>query len=73
MERVPADVLVVVILATPEELSPTEPRDVVPSLKVTDPTGITPVAEVTEAEYVTDCPYVEGFSVEVTAGVVVAS
>lgn len=54
MERVPAEVLVVVRVATPEALRPTEPREVVPSSKVMDPIGITLVAEVTEAEYVTD-------------------
>ena len=73
MERAPADVFVVLNVATPAPFRLTFPSVALPSLNATAPLGVTPVAEVTDAEYVTDCPYVEGFSEEVTVEVVVAS
>lgn len=72
MESVPEGVFVVVNVPTPELFSATEPMFVAPLLNVMLPFGV-PKAEVTEAEYVTDWPYIEGLSDVVTAEVVVAS
>lgn len=69
MDRAPADTVVVVSFATLLD-NPTDPSVVVPSLNVTLPIGV-PEVEVTVTINVTDCPYVDGFSDEVIAEVVV--
>jgi hypothetical protein len=71
IERVPADTLVVLNAATPL-LSAFDPSVTVPSLNVTPPVGV-PAVEVTLTVNVTDCPYVDGFSDEIIAEVVVAA
>jgi len=62
----------VVKVAWPVALRLPEPRVLAPSMNVMAPAGV-PAVDVTVAVNFTDCPYIEGFSEEVTVVVVVAS
>lgn len=73
IERVPAGKLEVVNTATPEPLSAPVPSCTLPFLNRTDPTGTTPLDEVTVAVKVTDWPPEEGFMELAKAVVVVAA
>lgn len=65
IERVPAARLPRVRVATPLELSATVASVVAPFRKTTFPVGALGPVELTVAVSVTDCPYVDGFRLEV--------
>jgi hypothetical protein len=64
MESAPAGMFVLVSVATPLALSVAVPRETVAFLNVTVPVGTLGAVEVTVAVSVTDCPYTEGFRLE---------
>jgi hypothetical protein len=69
---VPAAKLLTLMLAWPDAFSVAVPKSVKPSLKSTVPDGV-PVADVTRAVNVTDCPTVEGLGVPETFVLVTAA
>jgi hypothetical protein len=70
---VPTGRLLVVNVATPEELTVPVPNTVTPFLKVTKPAGVPVGAGVTVAVKVTSCPAVAGFGTTVKVVVVTVS
>ena len=59
-------------LPVPIAFSVAVPNVVFPSLMLTVPVGIAPVAEVTDTLNVTSCPTFDGFGLELTVVVVLA-